>query len=195
MNMNQGDYQNYQDKPQTDAEKSQAGTNLVIIILVLVIVVAGVKLLISSNSAIAPASETTATSTASVVDAVDAAAPIANEASSATEGAAEVTMPIGKGEVAFSVLAKEAVVVRAIFVYNPARASEGDVAWIQVYDGYKAVPAGQSTLVFTVSLAAMQYDEVRVRTLNVATGIPDEVVKAMPIAVSATEKSLVTIEL
>jgi hypothetical protein len=75
------------------------------------------------------------------------------------------------------------------------RASEGDTAWIQVYDGYRAVPAGQSTLIFTVSLSAMRYDEVRVRTLNVSTGIPDEVVKMMPVMVTANEKSLITIEL
>lgn len=196
MNMNQGGYQGNPQNPQTDAEKSQAGTNLVIVILVLVIVVAGVKLLMSSDSAIAPSGETTteATSTAAINETTETGT---KTTTSAVEGMVQpaVTAPMGKGEVAFSVLSKEPVVVRAIFVHNPARASEGDVAWIQVYDGYKEVPAGQSTLVFTVSLAAMQYDEVRVRTLNVATGIPDEVTKQMPITVSGADKELVIIEL
>lgn len=199
INMNEG---GYQENPRTDAEKSQAGTNLVIVILVLVIVVAGVKLLMSSNSAQAPAGETAAEATAD--GALRSTASTTEASVLVTEGSASIektvvtgasVLPMGKGEVAFSVLAKDAVAVRGIFVHNPARVSEGDAAWIQVYDGYKAVPAGQSTLVFTVSLAAMQYDEVKVRTLNVATGIPDEITKMMSITVSATEKSLVTIEL
>ncbi len=190
--------------PQNDAEKSQAGTNLVIVILVLVIVVAGVKLLMSSNSAIAPESETaTEEATSTVADAEELGVeesgvmPVIEEdvMPEVVVGSVTTPMPAGKGEVAFSVLAKDAVAVRAIYVHNPARASEGDAAWIQVYDGYRAVPAGQSTLVFTVSLSAMQYDEVRVRTLNVSSGIPDEVVKMMPITVMANEKSLITIEI
>lgn len=204
-NMDQGGYPEYREnqETETDAEKSQAGTNLVIVILVLVIVVAGVKLLMSSNSAQAPG-ETGAVATSTASSTTGAAVP-SKEVTLTAEGTAKsatpteatgiATAPIGKGEVAFSVLAKDAVAVRAIFVHNPARVSEGDAAWIQVYDGYKAVPAGQSTLVFTVSLAAMQYDKVKVRTLNVATGIPDETVKMMPVTVSAAEKSLVTIEL
>ncbi len=191
---------------QNDAEKSQAGTNLVIVILVLVIVVAGVKLLMSSDSAIAPESETTteeATSTVADADTeemkdIEEAMPVAVEEGMMPKPSMEndvMPMPAGKGEAAFSVLSKEAVAVRAIYVRNPARASEGDAAWIQVYDGYRAVPAGQSTLVFTVSLSAMTYDEVKVRTLNVSTGIPDEVVKPMPVMVKAGEKTLVTIEL
>mgnify|MGYP001559066383 FL=1 len=193
INMNQGEYQG---NPDTDSEKSQAGTNLVIVILVLVIVVAGVKLLMSSNSAQAPAGETTAEAT-STASTTEIAVPVKDDLVSVenivTTNAP--VMPIGTGEVAFSVLAKDAVAVRGIFVHNPARASEGDAAWIQVYDGYKAVPAGQSTLIFTVSLAAMQYDEVKVRTLNVATGIPDEITKMMLVTVSANKKSLITIEL
>ena len=190
--------------PHSDAEKSQAGTNLVIVILVLVIVVAGVKLLMSSDEAIAPTEDTvaevTSTSTAAAVADADEEMPVAPAAvlPKPTMPTGEVTapvMPMGKGEAAFSVLSKDAVAVRAIYVHNPARASEGDAAWIQVYDGYRAVPAGQSTLVFTVSLSAMTYDEVKVRTLNVSTGIPDEVGKMMPVAVSAGEKTLVTIEL
>ena len=188
--------------PQNDAEKSQAGTNLVIVILVLVIVVAGVKLLMSSNSAIAPESETAveATSTTINEEAMEEAGALSVSTAKGviSETAVESSvamMPAGKGEVAFSVLSKEAVAVRAIYVHNPARASEGDAAWIQVYDGYRAVPAGQSTLIFTVPLLAITYDEVRVRTLNVSTGIPDEVVKQMPVTVTANEKSLVTIEL
>lgn len=195
MDMNNGSH--------SDAEKSQAGTNLVIVILVLVIVVAGVKLLMSSDSAIAPESETaTATSTAAE-GAVSETMPVPAEEGTVPEMVVEnavnpvpaAVMPAGKGEVAFSVLSKDAVAVRAIYVHNPARASEGEAAWIQVYDGYRAVPAGQSTLVFTVSLSAMTYDEVKVRTLNVSTGIPDEVVKTMPVTVAANEKALVTIEL
>ena len=179
--------------PQNDAEKSQAGTNLVIVILVLIIVVAGVKLLMSSKSVIAPAQDTAAeaTSTETSVAEIETEIPTGIDINPATT----TVLPVGKGEVAFSVLAKDAVAVRAIYVHNLARVAEGDAAWIQVYDGYKAVPAGQSTLVFTVSLSAIQYDEVRVRTLNVATGIPDEVVKMMPITVTANENSLVTIEL
>lgn len=185
--------------PHTDAEKSQAGTNLVIVILVLVIVVAGVKLLMSSNSAIAPENEMAveeATSTEMTTTEVTVS-PEALEVSEMAKPMSEVTavMPTGKGEVAFSVLSKDAVAVREIYLHNPFRANEGDAAWIQIYDGYRAVPAGQSTLIFTVSLLAMQYDEVRVRTLNVSTGIPDEVVKLMPVMVTANEKSLVTIEL
>lgn len=187
----------------TDAEKSQAGTNLVIVILVLVIVVAGVKLLMSSDTAIAPtgdtASDATSTEIATTTAAgTESAAPVAEapvKPATPVVEASKPVMPAGKGEVAFSVLSKDAVAVREIYVHNPSRASEGDAAWIQVYDGYRAVPAGQSTLVFTVSLSAMQYDEVKVRTLNVSTGIPDEVVKQMPVAVTANEKSLVTIEL
>ena len=193
MNMNQGG-------PQNDAEKSQAGTNLVIVILVLVIVVAGVKLLMSSNSAIAPESETAATSTTMATGTKPV---VATEEVVVTPVETVVTkveptgvmMPVGKGEVAFSVLSKDAVAVRAIFVHNPYRRSAGDAAWVQIYDGYKVVPAGQATLVYAVSLAAIQYDKVKVRTLNVATGIPDEVVKQMPITVTANEKSLVTIEI
>ena len=185
--------------PHTDAEKSQAGTNLVIVILVLVIVVAGVKLLMSSDSAIAPESDTTAEATSTVaeedgVETVTAPVVSGTVPEMVVESPA-VIMPAGKGEVAFSVLSKDAVAVRAIYVHNPARASEGDAAWIQVYDGYRAVPAGQSTLVFSVSLSAMTYDQIKVRTLNVSTGIPDEVVKQMPVAVTANEKTLVTIEL
>lgn len=191
--------------PQNDAEKSQAGTNLVIVILVLVIVVAGVKLLMSSDSAMAPSVDVTAEATSTeqattTEDAMNPAempdAPVA-EMPNPMMPVAEMgaMMPAGKGEAAFSVLSKDAVAVRALFVHNPARASEGDAAWIQVYDGYRAVPAGQSTLVFTVSLSAMQYDEVKVRTLNVSTGIPDEVVKSMLVTVTASEKTLVTIEL
>ena len=190
--------------PHSDAEKSQAGTNLVIVILVLVIVVAGVKLLMSSDEAIAPTEDTvaevTSTSTAAAVADADAEMPVAPAAvlPKPAMPTGEVTAPVipmGKGEAAFSVLSKDAVAVRAIYVHNPARASEGDAAWVQVYDGYRAVPAGQSTLVFTVSLSAMTYDQVKVRTINVSTGIPDEVVKMMPVAVSAGEKTLVTIEL
>ncbi len=189
--------------PHGDAEKSQAGTNLVIVILVLVIVVAGVKLLMSSDTAIAPESETVAEEAMPEADVSEADDKEAEADGVAVEMPkpvmpAEVAMPAmpaGKGEVAFSVLSKDAVAVRAIYVRNPARASEGEAAWIQVYDGYRAVPAGQSTLVFTVSLSAMTYDEVRVRTLNVSTGIPDEAVKMMPVAVTAGEKALVTIEL
>ena len=189
----------------TDAEKSQAGTNLVIVLLVLVIVVAGVKLLMSSDEAIAPTEETVAevvsTSTATAVAEVDAEemsvvpAVVMPKPAMPTGAVVAPVMPMGKGEAAFSVLSKDAVAVRAIYVHNPARASEGDAAWVQVYDGYRAVPAGQSTLVFTVSLSAMTYDQVKVRTLNVSTGIHDEVVKMMPVTVSAGEKTLVTIEL
>jgi hypothetical protein len=200
MDINQGNYQgSSQNSPHTDAEKSQAGTNLVIVILVLVIVVAGVKLLMSSNSAIAPESETTTEATSTVADGEDVSVmPVPTGEGTVPETVVEnpaVSIPAGKGEVAFSVLSKEAVAVRAIYVHNPFRTSEGDVAWIQVYDGYKAIPAGQSTLIFTVSLSAITYDEVRVRTLNVSTGIPDEVTKQMPVTVTANKKSLVTIEL
>lgn len=186
--------------PQSDAEKSQAGTNLVIVILVLVIVVAGVKLLMSSDEAIAPTEDTVAeaTSTATAVAEVDVEEMPTVVLPKPVMPVTEVTpsvIPMGKGQAAFSVLSKDAVAVRAIYVHNPARASEGDAAWVQVYDGYRAVPAGQSTLVFTVSLSAMTYDQVKVRTLNVSTGIPDEVVKMMPVTVSAGEKTLVTIEL
>lgn len=196
-------YMDMNNIPQSDAEKSQAGTNLVIVILVLVIVVAGVKLLMSSDTAIAPESETAAEETMPETGVSEA-----DDAESGAEGTAVEMpkpvmpvegvvseMPAGKGEVAFSVLSKDAIAVRAIYVHNPARASEGDTAWIQVYDGYRAVPAGQSTLVFTVPLSAMTYDQVKIRTLNVSTGIPDEVIKMMPVAVSAGEKALVTIEL
>ncbi len=193
MDMNNGSH--------TDAEKSQAGTNLVIVLLVLVIVVAGVKLLMSSDSAIAPtgdmaeatSTETAATTTAMAAEPETPAAAMPKPAMPAAETASP--MPAGKGEVAFSVLSKDAVAVREIYVHNPSRASEGEAAWIQVYDGYRAVPAGQSTLVFTVSLSAMQYDEVKVRTLNVSTGVPDETVKQMPVTVVANEKSLVTVEI
>ncbi len=189
--------------PHSDAEKSQAGTNLVIVILVLVIVVAGVKLLMSSDEAIAPTEDTVAeaTSTATAVAEVDGEempvelAVVMPKPAMPTGEVVAPVMPMGKGQAAFSVLSKDAVAVRAIYVHNPARASEGDAAWVQVYDGYRAVPAGQSTLVFTVSLSAMTYDQVKVRTLNVSTGVPDEVVKMMPVTVSAGEKTLVTIEL
>lgn len=205
MDMNNGSH--------TDAEKSQAGTNLVIVILVLVIVVAGVKLLLSSNSAVAPTAETgTEEASAEMATTTEGfmTEPVAETAEESMQAESSVTampkpampsgetgaaMVPGKGEVAFSVLTKDAVAVRAIYVHNPARASEGDAAWIQVYDGYRAVPAGQATLIFTVSLSAMQYDQVKVRTLNVSTGVPDEAVKQMPVTVSAGEKSLVTIEL
>ncbi|MDO8582458.1 MAG: hypothetical protein Q7R63_00480 [bacterium] len=192
MNMNQGG-------PHSDAEKSQAGTNLVIVLLVLVIVVAGVKLLMSSDEAIAPTEDTVAeaTSTATAVAEADTEMPavVMPKPAMPTGEVVSPVMLMGKGMAAFSVLSKDAVAVRAIYVHNPFRASEGDAAWVQIYDGYRAVPAGQSTLVFTVSLSAMTYDQVKVRTLNVSTGIPNEVVKMMPVAVSAGEKTLVTIEI
>lgn len=191
-----------------DAEKSQAGTNLVIVILVLVIVVAGVKLLMSSDSVIAPSEEmadaTSTEMTAEVepdevmnepaVEMVKESTPVVMP-KPAMQGDEGAMMPADKGEVAFSVLSREAVAVRAIYVHNPFRASEGDAAWIQVYDGYRAVSAGQATLVYTVSLSAIPYDQVRVRTLNVSSGIPDDVTKEMSVIVKAGEKSLVTIEL
>ena len=137
-------------------EKSQAGTNLAIVILVLVIVVVGVKLLMSSTPVGAPGTEAIATSTATEVEATTSAPTMhaegedasgTSEAASAEQGAmsAVSASPVGSGQVAFSVSSPVAVTVREIFVHNPYHESDASEGWIQIYDGYKAVPAASVT--------------------------------------------------
>ena len=181
-------------------EKSQAGTNLAIVILVLVIVVVGVKLLMSSSPAGVPGTEEVATSTATEAAASDmAATPAADASGMMPEKKVEVlAMPAvsaGSGQVAFSVSSPAAVTVREIFVRNPYRISDASQGWIQIYDGYKAVAAGSVTPVYSVSLAALGYDRVRVRTLSVDAGTPAETEKDMMISVMAGQKQEVTIAL
>lgn len=179
--------------PQMPAEKSQAGTNLAIVILVLVIIMVGVKLLMSGTPVKAPVGEEAVTNTESV--AVTEKENIsANTETNAGESASVISAILpGKGQVVFSVSSGKAVFVREIFVHNPYK--EGAEAWVQVYDGYKLVPAGKATEIFTVSLATISYDMVKVGFIEAATNAPDETVKNMSVAVSAQEKTTVQIDL
>ncbi len=190
-------------------EKGQAGTNLAIVILVLVIVVVGVKLLMSSSPAGTPGAEEAVATSTEVMEATSTATDAAGIMPPAGAGPAEdvVAAPamtgevtaapvaMGKGEVSFSVSSPAAVTVREIFVHNPYRATDANGGWIQVYDGYKPVAAGTTANVFTVSLAAIGYDQVKVRTLSSDTGIPNEVVKTMPIDVVSGQKKDIVITL
>ena len=190
-----------------EEEKGQAGTNLAIVILVLVIVVVGVKLLMSSSPAGVPAEgEAAATSTEEVAgaeaDAADIMPPAgagpaedAAEAPAVPAQGAAVPAAVGKGEVSFSVSSSAAVTVREIYVHNPYRVSDANGGWIQVYDGYKPVAAGSTANIFTVSLAAIAYDQVKVRTLSSDTGIPNEVVKTISVDVAAGTRKDVVIPL
>lgn len=179
--------------PQMPAEKSQAGTNLAIVILVLVIVVVGIKLLMSGTPANAPAAIDVVTSTESVAVTEEENA-LPNRETNAGESASVIsTIMPGKGQVVFSVSAGKTVFVREIFVHNPYKI--GREAWVQVYDGYKKVFVGNPTEIFTVSLATIAYDMVRVGFVDAATNMPDETVKNMPIVVSAQEKTMVQIDL
>ncbi len=180
------------------AEKSQAGTNLAIVILVLVIVVVGVKLLMFGTPAQAPSggleatSTTTSTATSSPAEPVSTGSPTQQEQSASV---VKAFMPEGAGEAVFSVSSAKAIVVREIFVHNPYRVGDADKEWLQVYDGYKSIPAGQTVTVFTVSLASLTYDRVRVRTLSAITGAADEIVKDMAVTVVAKTTTPITIEL
>lgn len=165
-----------------EPDKSQAGTNLVIVILVIIIVAVGVKLLMSTPvEAPAAAGENSATSTAGAPPAETNKE--AEFASGSANGAASSLLAIGTGEVAFEIASPDAVIVREIFVHNPYRIGDPEHEWVQVYDGYRSVPAGVSTPVFTVSLATLSYDKVRVRVLSAEDGAPREVVKDMRIDV------------
>ncbi len=195
-----------------EEDKGQAGTNLAIVILVLVIVVVGVKLLMSSSTAGMPAAEeAVSTSTEAAEEATSTGADVLDTMPPAGAGPAEeavspsmpeapaqgtaVPAAVGKGEVSFSVSSPTAVTVREIFVHNPYRVADANGGWIQVYDGYKPVQAGSVTNIFTVSLAAIAYDEVKVRTLSNDTGIPNESIKMMPIDVVAGGKKDILIAL
>lgn len=179
--------------PQMPAEKSQAGTNLAIVILVLVIIVVGVKLLMSGTPVNAPVQEEVATNTENVVP-FEEQNRSANTETNANESASVISAILpGKGQVVFSVSSEKAVFVREISVHNPFKI--GREAWVQVYDGYKEVPAGNPIEIFTVSLATITYDMVRVGFVDAAANAPDEIVKNMTVAVSAQEKTTVQIDL
>lgn len=179
-------------------QNGQAGTNLAIVILVLVIVVVGVKLLMSSSPAGVTAEEEVAAETAtSTDDGVGSMMPVIPEDGAepakeivVTESAAIVptTAAVGKGMVAFSVSSKQAVNVLGISVRNPWRTSEESGGWIKIYEGYKAVPVNGAAEVYTVSLAAITYDKVKVRTISVETGETAEVEQNMQIEVKSGEK-------
>jgi len=177
---------NPQMPPVPEAEKSQAGTNLAIVILVLVIVVVGVKLLMSGTSANVPVSEEGATGAESV--ATTTAETVVSETTSPMPEA----MP-GKGQVVFSIVSPKAIFVREILVHNPYKI--GAEAWVRVYDGYKSVSAGSPTEIFTVSLATIMYDMVKVGFIDAASALPDETIKNMTVAVSGQEKTMVQIDL
>lgn len=182
-------------------QNGQAGTNLAIVILVLVIVVVGVKLLMSSSPAGVPAEEEmaaeTATSTAAEgEEAASGMMPMApeKEMESGEEMAATPATPaapgaaVGKGMVAFSVSSPKAVNVLGIFVRNPWRKDEESGGWIKIYEGYKAVPAEGAVEVYAVSLAAITYDKVKVRTISEETGETAEAEQDMQIEVVSGEK-------
>ncbi len=185
-------------------EKSQAGTNLVIVILVMIIVAVGVKLLMSKPAELGgPEDAAVATTTTEAVS-LEEAGPIEIAAPVPVAPAVEVkpaagqlvaTVSAGTGEVAFEVSSASAVVIREIFVRNPNRTADPAKEWIQVYDGYRSILAGQTVLVFTVSLAPLSYDAVKVRTLSVEDGAPQEVIKTMTVEVKSGEKVTATIVL
>ncbi len=185
-------------------EKSQAGTNLVIVILVMIIVAVGVKLLMSKPAELGgPEDAAVATTTTEAVS-LEEAGPIEIVAPVPVAPAVEVkpaagqlvaTVSTGTGEVAFEVSSASAVVIREIFVRNPNRTADPTKEWIQVYDGYRSILAGQTVLVFTVSLAPLSYDAVKVRTLSVEDGAPQEVIKTMTVEVKSGEKVTATIVL
>lgn len=178
-------------------QNGQAGTNLAIVILVLVIVVVGVKLLMSSSPAGVPAEEEVAAETATSTDSeAGNMMPVAPEEGMEPAEEMEVTenvpaMPstaVGKGMVTFSISSPKAVNVLGIFVRNPWRTEEESGGWIKVYEGYKAVPAEGAVEVYTVSLAAITYDKVKVRTISAETGEPMEAEQDMQIEVRSGEK-------
>lgn len=180
-------------QPQMPAEKSQAGMNLAIVILVLVIIVVGVKLLVSGTPVQAPANEEVATNTEGVAAPKEENASANAETNGGRSASVISALLTGKGQAVFSVSSGKAVFVREISVHNPYKA--GAEAWVPVYDGYKSVSAGEATEIFTVSLAAITYDMVRVGFIDAATNVPDETVKNMSVAVSAQEKTTVRIDL
>lgn len=178
-------------------QNGQAGTNLAIVILVLVIVVVGVKLLMSSSPAGVPAEEDVASETAtSTEDSGEIASdmmPILPE--EGVEPVKEMVVTpvapvagVGKGMVAFSVSSNQAVNVLGISVRNPWRTAEESGGWIKIYEGYKAIPANGAAEVYTVSLAAITYDKVRVRTISEETGETAEAEQDMQIEVKSGEK-------
>ena len=177
-------------------QNGQAGTNLAIVILVLVIVVVGVKLLMSSSPAGVPAEDEVAmeTATSTGEDGEESGMmPIVPEEGMkpAEEMVAVPTTPVtavGKGMVAFSVSSPKAVNVLGIFVRNPWRMEEESGGWIRIYEGYKAIPANGAAEVYAVSLAAITYDKVKVRTISAETGEPMEVEQDMQIEVLGGEK-------
>ena len=186
-------------------EKSQAGTNLVIVILVMIIVAVGVKLLMSKPAEIGgPEDVAVATTTAEMAPAdaeamkpatpsegavpAEAAKPAEMQKPATDQAMMAPVMPGTTGQVAFEASSASATVIREIFVHNPYRTEDASKEWIQVYDGYRSVPVGQTVSVFTVSLAPLIYDEVKVRTLSAEDGSPQEVVKTMRVEVKSGEK-------
>lgn len=177
-------------------QNGQAGTNLAIVILVLVIVVVGVKLLMSSSSAGVPAEDEVAAETATSTDGDGGGMmPVAPEGGRepaeemvVTENPSVPAAAVGKGMVTFSVSSPKAVNVLGIFVRNPWRMKEESGGWIKIYEGYKAVPAEGAVEVYTVSLAAITYDKVKVRTISGETGEPMETEQDMQVEVRAGEK-------
>lgn len=74
---------------------------------------------------------------------------------------AEKVIEAGRGEVVF-VLSSSAgsAIVREIHLHNPQKDS-----WVLAYDGYKTIST-EPVEVFRAKLAAIQYNQVQVRTLD-----------------------------
>lgn len=67
----------------------------------------------------------------------------------------------GRGEIVFILSSKSgAATVREIHLHNPHKDS-----WILAYDGYKTIST-EPTEVYRTTLAAIEYDQMQVRTLD-----------------------------
>lgn len=72
-----------------------------------------------------------------------------------------IQMEVNRGEVVFILSSQDgSKIVREIHLHNPHKDS-----WVLAYDGYKTIST-EPTEVYRAMLAAIEYDQVQVRTLD-----------------------------
>jgi|SRR3989344_2314838 len=86
---------------------------------------------------------------------------VANTSATITPLSENKTIEVGRGEVVFILSSKSgSAIVREIHLHNPLKDS-----WVLAYDGYKTIST-EPVEVFRVNLAAIEYDQVQIRTLD-----------------------------